>query len=519
MKSQITKMFLLAVSLSLPYAMTGCSSSNGDEPDNSDWASPYWVLGTGNSNMPNSGTVISQYSDSPSAYGIANLVDGNVDTKFLTPHASFDITWNGNSNVAVKSYSLTSAADAGASDPASWTFFGSKDGKKWVAIDKQSEQLFAARKETKTYSVDNNVEYRYYKLSVTDNGGGSSTQLSELVLSAASFSGDIDDLMKNSSGKTFSAITPMGTMHENDLTATTAQLSWLKDASKQPDTFENLTWKSFPVGSLYPFGTPRPADVNQHVVGDCCACAVMASIAYLFPNYIKAIVKDNADNTFAVTLYDPSGSPVEIGVDNTFVADGNKVGAASGKNDQVTWATVIEKAIIKWHQVYKGTSNIGGIGTEFVSAILTGSGDSFAFSSGTLSAEELQRAAVVSLNQRKIIVGGFTKGGVNADGTKQTTSGHAFSIFPPKSSGYLFTMRNPWGVLPTEGGGYSTADKDDGCLNISNDGEIPQLIDFRICNPGAAKGYALTGNLEPYNPPAYSVSPMRVSRAILQGIR
>lgn len=98
--------------------------------------------------------------------------------------------------------------------------------------------MFAARKETKTYSVDNNVEYRYYKLSVTDNGGGSSTQLSELVLSAALFSGDIDDLMKNSSGKTFSAITPMGTMHENDLTATTAQLSWLKDASKQPDTFE-----------------------------------------------------------------------------------------------------------------------------------------------------------------------------------------------------------------------------------------------------------------------------------------
>ena len=47
-------------------------------------------------------------------------MDGNVDTKFLTPHASFDITWNGNSNVAVKSYSLTSAADAGASDPASW---------------------------------------------------------------------------------------------------------------------------------------------------------------------------------------------------------------------------------------------------------------------------------------------------------------------------------------------------------------------------------------------------------------
>ena len=45
----------------------------------------------------------------------------------------------------------------------------------------------------------------------------------------------------------------------------------------------------------------------------CCACAVMASIAYLFPKYIKKMVKENGNNTFTVTLFDPKGKAVEIG--------------------------------------------------------------------------------------------------------------------------------------------------------------------------------------------------------------
>ena len=40
------------------------------------------------------------------------------------------------------------------------------------------------------------------------------------------------------------------------------------------------------------------------------------------------------------------GKPVEVCVDNYFVADGNKLGACSGKTNNVTWATIIEKALI-----------------------------------------------------------------------------------------------------------------------------------------------------------------------------
>lgn len=54
---------------------------------------------------------------------------------------------------------------------------------------------------------------------------------------------------------------------------------------------------------------------------------------------------------------------------------------------------------MKWRQVYLGSSNVGGIGTEYVSAIFTGDGESVGFGAGALIAEDLQRAVEVSLKQ------------------------------------------------------------------------------------------------------------------------
>ncbi|MDR1089757.1 MAG: hypothetical protein LBL79_01665 [Prevotella sp.] len=508
----------IAVFLVLPFfliSMAGCSGDEGkgEEPDET--TLPYWVLGTGNPNMPSSGTIIAQYSDAPVGSDISKLVDNDVNTKYLTHHSSFDIIWNGNNNVAVLAYSLASASDSPEMDPKSWTLYGSLDSKVWKTIDKQENQVFSDRKAVKSFEVDNGVSYRYYKLSVQSNNGGTATQISEFVLSAATFSGNMDDLMPHASGNTYTASTPMGTQHVNDREAGAADLAWLKDASQEPATFAGLPWASFPVGSLYPFGDPNPADVNQHVIGDCSACAAMASIAYLFPRFIKQIIKANSDNTFTVTLYDPKGKAVEVGVSNSFVADGSKLGACSGKNDQVTWATVIEKAVIKWKQIYSGSSDIGGIGTEYFTAIVTGNGTSFAFSPDRLSAADLQRAALVSLQQRKIVVGGFTENGKPIDNKYTSVNGHAYSFHPPKDNSYLFTMRNPWGLLPLIGGGYSNG-REDGLLNIGDDGLIPPLIDLRICDPGAAKGYAYTGDLEPYTPPVYTPAPMHVAYSILQ---
>ncbi len=514
MLNKLNKTFFLCL-LSFPVALTACSS--GDEDGGGKVAgetSPYWVLGSGNSNMPSSGTIVAQYSDAPVGSEISKLVDNDSSTSYLTYHSSFDLSWNGNSNIAVLSYSLTSAKDSPEMDPKSWTLSGSMDNKVWKLLDEQDNQVFSERKETKLYEINNITAYRYYRLSVKSNCGAEATQLAEWVLSAATFTGNIDDLMPHASGHTYTADTPMGIQHKDDSTASATDLAWLADASQEPETFDGKSWAAFPVGSLYPFGDPKPADVNQHVIGDCCACAVMASIAHLYPKYIKQIVKDNGNNTFTVCLYDPKGKPVEVSVSNLFVADGDKLGAASGKADQVTWATVIEKAIMKWKQVYGGSSNINGIATEFVAAILTGNGSSFAFSPGKLSADELKRAVTVSLQQGKIVIGGFKDNGLPV-GQYKTVNFHAYSFYPSSSKDVLFTMRNPWGFLPLVSGGNSDG-KEDGVIPVTDDGVIPQNIDIRVMEPGAAVAYAQVGKVEPYLPPSYRPMPMRVSDVLLR---
>lgn len=503
--------------LALPFGFAGCSDGDDDEGgDEGGNTSPSWTLPSGNANMPSGGTIVAQYSDAPVGSEIGKLVDNDANTKYMTNHSTFDITWSANNNVAVVAYSLTSASDKPEMDPKSWTLSGSLDGKAWKVIDTQENQSFSSRKEVKTYEMDNALAYRDYKLSILTNNGGSATQIAEWKLSAAAFTGNIDDLMQFASGKTDSQLTPMGKQHENDREASAADIIWLKNPLKEPDTFGGLSWTTFTVGSLYPFGTPNPADVNQRWIGDCCLEAVMAYIAHHYPGFIKSIIKETGNGTFAVTLYNPKGEPVEVGVSNLFIGEGTNLGASAGKRGQVTWSTVLEKAVIKWKQIYTGSSDVGGIGTEYAAAIITGSGNSFAFNKGVLSPGELQRAATVSIQQRKIVIGGFGQNDLEIDGKYKSVTAHAYSFFMPPNDSYLFTMRNPWGSAPTIKDGEDGG-RDDGLLNITTkDAKVPPSIDLRICDPGAAKAFAVAGNVEPYTPPSFAPSPMMVSKEVLR---
>lgn len=175
------KRIIFLLVLLIPFCLAGCSSDddegdNGGEGPNED-APVSYVLGSGNTNMPSSGTIIAQYADAPVGSEIRRLVDDNADTKYVTYHSSFNITWNGNSSKAVTAYSLTSAADTPEMDPKDWTLYGSNDNTTWTELDAQTNQLFAARKEEKSYEVDNATSYRYYRLSVEANNGGAATQI------------------------------------------------------------------------------------------------------------------------------------------------------------------------------------------------------------------------------------------------------------------------------------------------------------------------------------------------------
>ena len=495
-------------------SFVACSDNdNNDQP-----VSNTWTLDESNSNMPTDGTIVAQYSDAPVGHGIGNLVDGDDNTVYTTFHSKFYITWKGSKSEIVRTYTLTSAADSPEKDPQEWTLLGSLDNLSWKTLDIQSEQKFSSRKEKKTYHIENREAFRYYRLAVYDNNGGDATQIAEWTLVASEFKDDIADLMSLAEGYTISSKTPMGTTHENDRTATADQLDWLKDPSQQPRKFGDLEWSKFQVSNLYPFGDPIPADVNQHAIGDCSALAVLSAMAHVYPKYIKHMIRDNMDQTFTVTLFDPKGQPVEVGVDNYFVGDGTNVNAVSGKNNKITWATVLEKALMKWKQVFDGNSDVGGISSEYTAPIFLGSGESFCFTSGKLAPKDMQRVVYVTMQQGCILIGGFDDGDLPVDNKYKTVNFHAYSLHTTSNNSAMFTMRNPWGCLPLVTGGYSDG-KEDGLLPIKeDDGKIPSNVGFRVMKPGAAKEFcAELGKLEPYTPPVYSPSPIRLAKSILRG--
>lgn len=97
---------------------------------------------------------------------------------------------------------------------------------------------------------------------------------------------------------------------------------------------------------------------------------------------------------------------------------------------------------MKWRQVYLGSSNVGGIGTEYVSAIFTGDGESVGFGAGALIAEDLQRAVEVSLKQGRLVIGGFTRSGEQVDENGRRLVDMRLPLFY-RTMTHLFKMRNP----------------------------------------------------------------------------
>ncbi len=313
---------------------------------------------------------------------------------------------------------------------------------------------------------------------------------------------DIHDIFAIRQGISDSDITPMGKHFEGAHSTTAADINWLLDANNEPDYYyanENVNaptltvWKEFPV-NLYPFGSPEPADVNQHAIGDCSFCAVMASMAYLYPDYIKEIIKDNGNGTYTVQLYDPAGQTVNVSVKSTFLCDSHgNLAQVTGKNNVVTWSTVLEKAVMKYQTVYQ-VDRLHGIGSERVAPILTGDGRSFSFYPNQLWNSELKLVADWAVDEGMMGVGGFTTPNLKC-GALYTVTAHAFTIMKTnhESEGFLFSMRNPWGIESV-----------DGVLDIPNTRLVCSTIDFRIMYPGAAKPY-LQSNRGAYIPPVWNV--------------
>lgn len=491
---------ILCATLILPIGLlSSCSKEDNSMPP----TLGYQTVTIDNINMPSSGLIVSQYSDSPVGYDIRYIVDGDINTCYSTPHDAFYILWTGDKSVAVTNYSLTSASSSPESAPTSWTLYGSTDNSTWVPLDKQANQTFSDNNAKNSYTFVNAKTFKYYKLVVDGNNGGSSTQIAEWTLQG-DVANNIDDLMSLSGGDTFDASTPMGNHYANKHVTTDEDKAWLTDAANEPDLLASapgLHWADFEVTALYPNGDPSPADVNQHAIGDCSALAVFASFAYMYPQFTQSLIKDNGDQTYTVSMFDPQGKKINVTVSSKFLADNNgNIQNVAGKNNQITWATILEKAMMKWEHVYQVNSDIGGIGSEHVAPLFTGNGGSFSFAPGKLTIEQLGRAVNVSMSQGKIVVGGFTQSYIQIGSSiYETVSGHAFTMMTTTKPDAFFSMRNPWGFSPTTG---ADDNHSDGVLDIVDDGTIPQMIDLRIINPGIAAETSLSPLL-PYAPPSW----------------
>ncbi|WP_256011852.1 alginate lyase family protein [Desertivirga xinjiangensis] len=120
----------------------------------------------------------------------AKAFDGSTATKWYTETAGSTgwLRYRFESDIAwpVKEYRLTSANDVQQRDPKSWQFQGSNDGSAWTTLDTRTGEVFTARLQMKAYSISNTTSYKYYRLNITANSGGSSygIQLSEFALMA-----------------------------------------------------------------------------------------------------------------------------------------------------------------------------------------------------------------------------------------------------------------------------------------------------------------------------------------------
>ena len=454
------------------------------------------TFGADNGIMPGPGTFTAELISGNPEKGLSKMFDNDNNTCYeISGTLKADFIWENQEPLSIARYNINFGNDD-SKRPKGIVFYGSNNGNNW-------DYLIGIGGEPCMPDIDeefpSQTRYKFIKLEINTTADREAMTVSEFRMTAAekvSFT-TFADVVAHGNSFTYTASTPMGNHYENKHVTTEQDKLWLNNASNEPNLLQSApgyTLRTYEV-DLYPFGDPVPADVNQHGIGDCSALAVFASMAYLFPDFIKSIIQDNGNGTYTVDMYDPQGQPVDVTVKSTFLGDNNGIGAASGKKGEATWATILEKAIMKWNYIYQVNPDISGIGSEHVAPLFTGEGNSFAYSPNSLDADQMKQVAELSLQEPMIVIGGFNTGGLLV-GSAQTVTAHAYSFFYSNNSSALFAMRNPWGFSPGTNG------TEDGVMNIMDDGTVPPTIDMRIIYPGKAADYAKT-NLSPYIPPQW----------------
>ena len=473
--------------------------------------------------MPTAGVLTAQYSDYPAGADISAIVDRDPMTNYITSTDKFYITWEGEEPCEAYMYSLTSSGSSEEYDPQSWYLYGSNDQSEWTMLDSRFYQEFSERRQLVRYFIpeENVGSYKYYKLEITSNHGGTSTHIAEysLIVYPTSY----EDLYEPFYYHTKHPTEPMGN-YFLDLKvreASPAQKAWLEDPTQEPNPVAGCEFKHPFDVNLYPYGDPKPTDINQHNIGDCGLIASFAGLAYLYPRYIKEyLIEEVSPQYFIVNMFDPRGKEIEVAVSNNFMTD---VGAThnlqttgkavAGDDRPANWGTVLEKATMKYRQVYFGTSDVGGLLGDRGLPPLLGVGDTFngcGFGETPLSVDEMERTIKVALDRGEIIMSAFVAVDGNMDitleGDSKFIGGHAFTVMQTGNPNCMFALRNPWG---------SWNSAPDGVVNVPYSDYIARGIWFIVIRPGRAGTgeWGPVGTRKPYEIPLISAAARAVDEA------
>ena len=200
--------------------------------------------------------------------------------------------------------------------------------------------------------------------------------------------GKLKGLLPHFTDLTYSSRTPMGRHFQLCKQAKPEERSWL-ESTKEVFDGDNAPIKAFNV-NLFPNGKPALADIQQEGMILSNALGVLKDMACIYPDFIKSIIRQEAPDSFRIDMFDPDGNPIQVCVSNRFPQNDKQI-FSTGENGTYNWLSILEKAVMKWLNVYNNQMPIAYYSTEWITPMFTGDGRSFCIQPGRLTSKDLTR--------------------------------------------------------------------------------------------------------------------------------
>lgn len=217
---------------------------------------------------------------------------------------------------------------------------------------------------------------------------------------------------------------------------------------------------------------PLPQDVTQQDAGDCFFLASLSAIAAVKPEYLKQMVTNLGDGTYAVRFFGSGGNPVFVRVDGDLATDGfgDPIYANFGADGQSTWAAIIEKAYTEFKDTRGVPAGYEDINGGFVSEAFSDLG------AKNLTSPDASNFNTDGSDLISFISNELAQGKAVAYGTNSVTPHDGVPLIPlhayqvvgivkDSSGNSVVELRNPWGS--DLGNGTTFDGKDDGYVFVS----------------------------------------------------